>query len=315
MKKYAFGADIGGTTVKLGLFKTTGKLLEIWEIPTRTEEDGKYILSDIATSMKEKIRQKNISETEIEGIGMGVPGPVNEKGEVLGCVNLGWGIFNVEEEMEKLIGLRAKAGNDANVAALGEMWKGGGIGYKDLVMVTLGTGVGGGIILDGHIFCGTHGAAGEIGHISMNDDEWECCGCGNKGCLEQYASANGIVRITKRYLENHKDEETSLRNMESYTSKEIFEEAKKGDQVSLQMVDEVGRLLGKSLAAIACVIDPEVFVLGGGMSKAGDMLLEAIKKYYERYAFHAARNTAFEFATLSNSAGIYGAAKLVIKED
>ena len=313
MKQYAFGADIGGTTVKIGFFKTNGELLDVWEIKTRTIENGAYILSDIAKEIEEKIKEKGIDKTEVEGIGMGVPGPVNEDGQVLGCVNLGWDVFNVEEEMTKLTGLRAKAGNDANVAALGEMWKGGGAGYKNLVMVTLGTGVGGGIILGGKILSGVHGAAGEIGHISMSDDEYECCGCGNKGCLEQYASANGIVKITKRYLEEHKEQESSLRDIESYSSKEIFEEAKKGDEVALCMVDEVGKLLGKSLATIAVVIDPEVFVLGGGMSKAGNMLLEAIKKYYIHYAFHATRNVTFKFATLGNHAGIYGAAKLVIK--
>lgn len=312
MKKYTFGVDIGGTTVKIGLFKTSGELFDVWEIPTRTIENGIYILSDIAKQIEEKITENGIDKMEIEGIGMGVPGPVDENGQVLGCVNLGWDVFNVDEEMTKLTGLKAKAGNDANIAALGEMWKGGGNGYKNLVMVTLGTGVGGGIILNGKILSGVHGAAGEIGHISMSDKEEQCCGCGNKGCLEQYASANGIIKITKRYLEEHTEKESSLRNIKSYTSKEIFEEAKKGDEVSLCMVDEVGKLLGKALASIATVIDPEVFVLGGGMSKAGDMLLEAIKKYYIHYAFHATRNVAFKFATLGNHAGIYGAAKLVI---
>ena len=312
MKKYTFGVDIGGTTVKIGLFKTSGELFDVWEIPTRTIENGIYILSDIAKQIEEKITENGIDKMEIEGIGMGVPGPVDENGQVLGCVNLGWDVFNVDEEMTKLTGLKAKAGNDANIAALGEMWKGGGNGYKNLVMVTLGTGVGGGIILNGKILSGVHGAAGEIGHISMSDKEEQCCGCGNKGCLEQYASANGIIKITKRYLEEHTEKESSLINIKSYTSKEIFEEAKKGDEVALCMVDEVGKLLGKALASIATVIDPEVFVLGGGMSKAGDMLLEAIKKYYIHYAFHATRNVAFKFATLGNHAGIYGAAKLVI---
>ncbi len=267
MKKYTFGVDIGGTTVKIGLFKTSGELFDVWEIPTRTIENGIYILSDIAKQIEEKITENGIDKMEIEGIGMGVPGPVDENGQVLGCVNLGWDVFNVEEEMTKLTGLKAKAGNDTNIAALGEMWKGGGNGYKNLVMVTLGTGVGGGIILNGKILSGVHGAAGEIGHISMSDKEEQCCGCGNKGCLEQYASANGIIKITKRYLGEHTEKESSLRNIKSYTSKEIFEEAKKGDEVALCMVDEVGKLLGKALASIATVIDPEVFVLGGGMSK------------------------------------------------
>ena len=313
MKKYAFGADIGGTTIKLGLFETLGNLIEVWEIPTRIEENGKYILIDIAASIEEKLKEKKISKLDVEGIGMGVPGPVGRDGNVLKCVNLGWGVFNVETEMTTLTGFKAKAGNDANVAALGEMWQGGGKGYSDIVMVTLGTGVGGGVIIGGKILTGINGAAGEIGHIPMKDDEEFACGCGNKGCLEQYASANGIVMITKRYLDAHPEEETTLRDVEKITSKEIFDEAKKGDKVSILMVDEVGRMLGKALAAVACVVNPEAFVIGGGMSKAGDILIDAIKKYYTKYAFHASRETVFKMAELSNSAGIYGAVRLVLE--
>lgn len=313
MKKYAFGADIGGTTVKLGLFETMGNLIETWEIPTRTEENGKSILPDIAEAVEKKLEEKGISRLDVEGIGMGVPGPIGPDGTVLKCVNLGWGVFNVEQEMEQLTGFKAKAGNDANVAALGEMWQGGGKGYQDIVMVTLGTGVGGGVIIGGKILAGNNGAAGEIGHIPMRDDETDVCGCGKKGCLEQYASANGIVRITKRYLSENPDVKTTLKERDQFTSKEIFEEAKKGDKVSLMMVDEVGRLLGKALASIACVVNPEAFVIGGGMSKAGEILLDAIRKHYTEYAFHASRDTVFKQAELSNSAGIYGAVRLVLE--
>lgn len=313
MKTYAFGADIGGTTVKIGLFETLGKLIEVWEIPTRTEENGKYILSDIAEAIEEKMREKAISRLDIEGVGLGVPGPISPDGTVLKCVNLGWGVFNVAQEMTNLTGFKAKAGNDANVAALGEMWQGGGRGYKDIVMVTLGTGVGGGIIINGHILPGINGAAGEIGHIPMKDNEEEFCGCGKKGCLEQYASANGIVRLAKRYFEQNPDAESSLKGMDKYTSKEIFEEAAKGDKAALRLVDEVGILLGKSLASISCVVNPEAFVIGGGMSKAGSMLIDAITKHYTEYAFHASRDTVFKLAELSNSAGIYGAVRLVLE--
>ncbi len=313
MKKYAFGADIGGTTIKIGLFETMGELIEVWEIPTRTEENGKYILTDIVDAIEEKMKDKDISKLDVEGVGMGVPGPIDPDGSVLKCVNLGWGIFNVEQEMANLTGLKAKAGNDANVAALGEMWQGGGRGYEDIVMVTLGTGVGGGIIIGGHILPGVNGAAGEIGHIPMKDNEEECCGCGKKGCLEQYASANGIVRMTRKYLEGNPDIASSLRNLEKCTSREIFEEAGKGDKVALRMVDEVGVLLGRALAAISCVVNPEAFVIGGGMSKAGDILINAITKHYTEYAFHASRNTVFKLAELSNSAGIYGAVRLVLE--
>lgn len=313
MNQYAFGADIGGTTVKLGLFKTQGELIEAWEIPTKTKDGGKDILSDIAGEIAKKIEEKDFSSLDVEGIGMGVPGPVSPEGNVLKCVNLGWGIFNVEQEMRKLTGLKSKAGNDANVAALGEMWRGGGCGYKNIVMVTLGTGVGGGIIIDGHMLPGINGAAGEIGHIPMRDGEEARCGCGKRGCLEQYVSANGIVRIMKKYLEENLDIYSTLREMKTYTSKEIFEEAGKGDKAALHITDEVGRMLGKALAGVACVVNPEVFVIGGGMSKAGDILLNLIKKYYMEYAFHAERNTTFKLAMLSNNAGIYGAARLVLE--
>ena len=313
MKKYAFGVDIGGTTVKMGLFETMGTLLDTWEIPTRKQENGRYILPDIADAVESKMEEKKISRLDIEGIGMGVPGPVSPDGTVLKCVNLGWGVFNVEEELNRLTGFKVKAGNDANVAALGEMWQGGGKGYRNLVMVTLGTGVGGGVIIDGKILPGTTGAAGEIGHIPMRDDETETCGCGMKGCLEQYASATGIVRLTRRYLEAHKDEHVFTMLKDNYTAKDIFDAAKLGDKIALAMVDEVGIMLGKALAATACVVNPEAFVIGGGMAKAGEILLNAIHKYYTEYAFHAARDVVFKEAELSNNAGIYGGVRLVLE--
>ena len=305
--------NIGGTTVKMGLFETLGTLLDTWEIPTRKQENGRYILPDIADAVDKKMEEKGISRLDVEGIGMGVPGPVSPDGTVLKCVNLGWGVFNVEQEMNRLTGFKVKAGNDANVAALGEMWQGGGKGYKNLVMVTLGTGVGGGVIIDEKILPGAVGAAGEIGHIPMRDDETETCGCGKKGCLEQYASATGIVRLTRRYLEAHKNENVQTMLKEDSTAKDIFDAAKLGDKVALAMVDEVGLLLGKALAAISCVVNPEAFVIGGGMAKAGEILLNVIRKYYTEYAFHAARDTVFKEAELSNNAGIYGGVRLVLE--
>lgn len=311
MKSYIFGVDIGGTTVKMGLFRMNGAVEEIWEIPTRTEENGKYILSDIAASAKEKIKEKNLSKEEITGMGVGVPGPVGSDGTVYRCVNLGWDILNVNEELHKLTGLRIQTGNDANVAALGEMWKGGGSGCKNVVMMTLGTGVGGGIVVDGKILAGTNGAAGEIGHLPMEEQEALCCGCGKRGCLEQYASANGIVLLAERYLKNT-EQESSLRQMTQITSKEIFDEAKKGDAGALAIVEETGRYLGKAAAMIACVVNPDVFVLGGGMSKAGKLLFDTVEKYYKKYAFHAAKDTPFKEAVLGNHAGIYGGACMIL---
>ncbi len=313
MKTYAFGVDIGGTTIKMGLFTTNGDLLDAWEIPTRTESEGSYILPDIAEAVEHKLEERDISKLDVEGIGIGVPGPVGPDGTVFKCVNLGWDVFNVERRLQSLTGMKAKAGNDANVAALGEMWQGGGKGYQSIVMVTLGTGVGGGVIINGKILAGINGAAGELGHMSMFDDDPEPCGCGKRGCLEQYTSANGIVRITKRYFASHPKSKSSLNEMEKFTAKEIFDEAKKGDEVALKMVDQVGNLLGKALANTACVVNPEAFVIGGGMSKAGPILIEAIRKEFKRYAFHASRETEFKLAELGNNAGIYGGVRMVLE--
>ena len=313
LKAFAFGVDIGGTTIKMGLFTTSGDLLDAWEIPTRTESGGSNILPDIAEAIEQKLAERDIPKSDVQGVGIGVPGPVGPDGTVFKCVNLGWGIFNVEHRLSSLTDLNVRAGNDANVAALGEMWQGGGKGYENLVMVTLGTGIGGAVILGGKILAGANGAAGEIGHFPVSDDENEYCGCGKKGCLEQYTSANGIVRITKRYLAAHPEATTSLKDVEKYTSKEIFDEAKKGDTVALQMVDEVGKLLGKGLATTACVVNPDVFVIGGGMAKAGEILLESIRKHFRNYAFHASRETEFKAAELSNNAGIYGGVRMVLE--
>ena len=313
MKKYAYGVDIGGTTVKIGFFETTGKLVDTWEIPTRTENDGELILPDIAESIKENNEKNSITTDDIEGIGMGVPGPVKDDGTVLKCVNLGWGVFNVEKALSVICGgVKVKAGNDANVAALGEMWQGGGKGYVDVVMITLGTGVGGGIIRGGKIVAGTNGAAGEIGHIPMIDDESECCGCGKKGCLEQYASANGLVNVAEKYIAAHRTVETELDLNAGFTAKDVCDAAKAGDKAGLAAVEESMRLLGKAMAAVSCVIDPQVFVVGGGLSKAGNIIIDTASKYYKEYAFHASRETEIKLATLGNAAGMYGGVKMVI---
>lgn len=313
MKKYAYGVDIGGTTVKIGFFETTGKLVDTWEIPTRTENDGELILPDIAESIKENNEKNSITTDDIEGIGMGVPGPVKDDGTVLKCVNLGWGVFNVEKALSVICGgVKVKAGNDANVAALGEMWQGGGKGYEDVVMITLGTGVGGGIIRGGKIVAGTNGAAGEIGHMPMVDDESECCGCGKKGCLEQYASANGLVNVAEKYIAAHRNVETELDLNAGFTAKDVCDAAKAGDKAGLAAVEESMRLLGKAMAAVSCVIDPQVFVVGGGLSKAGNIIIDTASKYYKEYAFHASRETEIKLATLGNAAGMYGGVKMVI---
>lgn len=313
MKKYAFGVDIGGTTIKMGFFETSGNMLDKWEIKTNTENNGASILEDVARAVDNKLAQESISKNDVQGIGIGVPGPVMADGTVNKCVNLGWGVFNVAEQLQNLSGLSVKVGNDANVAALGEMWQGGGKGFTDVVMVTLGTGVGGGIIIGGKMVSGATGAGGEIGHVMVNEDEIELCGCGKCGCLEQYASATGIVRIAKRKLATT-NAETSLRNFDELTAKDVFDEAKAGDAVAVGLVDEVGKILGTALANIACVVNPQAFVIGGGVSKAGKILTDNIEKYYVERTFHACRGAKFELASLGNDAGMYGCVRMLIED-
>lgn len=312
MKRYGFGVDIGGTTCKLGLFETTGALLDKWEIPTNTANEGASILDDVAASVEAKMKEKGIDKSDVAGVGVGVPGPVDNAGVVHKCVNLGWGQFNVEEALSEKCGMKVKAGNDANVAALGEMWQGGGKGHSNVVMITLGTGVGGGIIIDGKVVAGSHGAGGEIGHIMMDENETDACGCGKKGCLEQYASATGIVRMTKKLLEAD-DRASSLRQFADVTAKDIFDEAKAGDVLALEAVDALGKMLGTAMANIACVADPEVFVIGGGVSRAGDILTDVIKKYFTERAFHACRSTEIALASLGNDAGMYGCVQMLLE--
>ena len=310
MKKYAFGVDIGGTTIKMGFFETTGVLLEKWEIPTRTQNGGENILPDIAKSILNTMDEKGISKEDVIGVGIGVPGPVDGNGVVYKAVNLGWGVFNIAETLTGLLGIPAKAGNDANVAALGEMWKGGGQGYRSLVAVTLGTGIGGGVIIDGKLLTGYKGAGGEIGHVHIMDDEPEACGCGGHGCLEQYGSATGVVRLANRILAAT-EEDSVLRNGD-VSAKSVFDAVKAGDKVAIQIATQFGEILGKGLAIIASVLNPEIFVIGGGVSKAGEILFEYIKPAYQKYVFPGSAETEFALATLGNDAGIYGAAKLVL---
>lgn len=314
MKPYAFGIDIGGTTVKMGFFNTDGTFVRNWEIPTRKEGNGEMILPDIARAIKKELADQNVSLDDVEGVGVGVPGPVLPDGTVNGCVNLGWGVVDVGGQLSAMLGdIPVEVGNDANVAALGEQWRGGGKGHENVVVVTLGTGVGGGIIINGKILPGAHGAAGEIGHMQMRKNETEVCNCGKKGCLEQYASATGIVRMCGKKLAKS-EKASALRNIENPSSKDIFDAAKTGDELSLELVDELGTMLGDALAHITAVVDPECVVIGGGVSKAGQILLDAVKKHYTPAAFHACRETEFKLAVLGNRAGMYGAVRMVINK-
>ena len=309
--KYGFGIDLGGTTVKLGLFNENADLLHKWEIPTDTSDNGKNILPDIAEAIVKEMEAQGIAKSDVLGAGIGVPGPVSGQRIVNNCINLGWGVVDLQASLGALLGMTVKAGNDANVAALGESWQGGGKGYSSMVFVTLGTGIGGGIVLDGKILEGAHGAAGEVGHVTLDRNETEPCGCGKFGCAEEYGSATGIVRIARRYLASH-DTPSPLRDLEVITARDVFDHAKAGDQAALGIVDRVYDDLGVFLAGICCIIDPEVVVIGGGVSNAGPILLDGIRPYFTKYMFHTGRNIPFALATLGNDAGIYGAVKMIL---
>jgi len=311
--QYGFGVDIGGTTVKIALFDITGNLLDKWEIPSVTENEGAAILPDTAASIKEYMRGHDLQAQNIIGIGVGVPGPVDNAGVVNECQNLGWGVFNVRETLEKLTGFPVRVGNDANVAALGECWKGGGSGCANLVMATFGTGVGGGIIIDGKPINGAHGAAGEIGHMVLDARETEYCNCGKRGCTEQYCPATGVVRLAKRYLAAQ-DCPSSLRALEKITAKDVFDAAKAGDAAAKEILEQVYDYMGQFLGSLCAVIDPEVVVMGGGMSRAGQQLVDGAARYFPRYAFPATKTVRFTLATLGNDAGAVGAFKLVLDE-
>ncbi len=309
--KYGFGIDLGGTTVKLAYFEQTGTMLDKWEIPTVTRDSGSQILPDIASSVRCYLDTYGIPDDAILGLGIGVPGPVSSRGIVNRCVNLGWGVFNIAETLQALTGFPVKAGNDANVAALGEFWKGGGQGWDSMVCVTLGTGVGGGIVIEGRLLHGAHGSGAEIGHLVLNRDEPEACTCGKHGCVEQYCSATGIVRVARRYLAAT-GAPRDRRDRAELSCKDIFDAGKAGDPAALAILDQVYRYLGEALANVCSTVDPEVVVIGGGVSKAGQMLLDGIEPYFHQNVFHAASQVRFALAALGNDAGAYGAFKLAL---
>lgn len=314
MKEYAFGIDLGGTTAKIGLFTTTGDLLEKWEVPTDTSDQGARILPNLAAAVQDKMAQRSLSPDQIEGVGLGVPGPVQDSSVVaIVCANLGgWGDCDAGAQLSQLLGgLRVQVGNDANVAALGEIWMGAAKGCRSAVMVTLGTGVGGGVVTDGKLIEGAHGAGGEIGHITVNPQETAQCGCGKHGCLEQYSSATGVVRCMNKLLEQNPDVPCTLRGRD-FAAKDVFDAARSGDKLAQQEVEDMTLTLALALGNIAAITDPEMFLVGGGVARAGDVLLEPLNRHYQANAFLSCRNTPIRLASLGNDAGIYGAVRLIV---
>ena len=308
--KIGFGVDLGGTTVKIASFHESGTMIDKWEIPTVKENSGKQILPDIASALLSYVAEKQIPKENVLGVGMGVPGSVLVDGTVNKCDNLGWGVCNPEQALGSLTGFRVVAQNDANIAALGEYAKGSGAKYKNILMVTLGTGVGGGIVLNGKALCGAHGAAGEIGHMVLHPEETETCGCGKKGCVEQYCSATGIVRMTKKYL-SQTHVPSVLRDTENLTCKDVFDAAQAEDGAAKAVLEQIYDDMAVFIANICNVLNPEAVVIGGGVSKAGQPLLDGIQKHFGKYVYHAALPVEFSLASLGNDAGVYGAFQLI----
>lgn len=311
--KYCFGVDIGGTFVKIGLFTVEGKLLDKWQIKTRREDNSSHILPDIADAISNKIEEKEICKEDIVGVGFGTPGPVTEDGVAVCPANLDWKNKPVAKELSELTGFPCHGGNDVNVAGLGELWCGGAKGYKNAVVVPIGTGIGAAIICNGKVITGATGAAGEVGHIHVDDDIKEPCGCGAVGCVEQFSSATGLVRMAEKML-IETDKQSMIRDMDEITAKAVIDAAKAGDQAADEIFDKFCDYLGYSLAATAAVIDPEIFIIGGGVSKAGQILVDRVQGYFKKYVWPGRRNISFALATLGNDAGIYGAAYTILNK-
>lgn len=313
--KWLIGVDLGGTTTKLAFINYYGEIIHKWEILTDNSEEGKNITINIAKAIDSKLEELDLTKDKIIGIGMGAPGPVNlATGVVYNTVNLGWkDNYPLKDLLEVETSLPVIIDNDANCAALGEMWKGAGNGAKDLVCVTLGTGVGGGVIANGDIVQGVSGAAGEIGHITSVASGGAQCNCGKTGCLETIASATGIVRQAMEKLQLGSTGELAGLYIVNgqITAKDVFDTARVGDETSLTVIGETSLHLGLALANIANTLNPEKIVLGGGVSKAGDILLNPVAENFGKFAFPRVKeSTVIDIATLGNDAGVIGAAWL-----
>ncbi|MEH7178744.1 ROK family glucokinase [Neobacillus vireti] len=316
-EKWIVGVDLGGTTIKLAFINMNGEILHKWEIPTDNSNEGQNITRNIANTINQKLEQLKEQKSKLVGLGMGAPGPVDyNTGIIRNVVNLGWkDNFPLQESLQTLTELPVAIENDANCAALGEMWNGAGKGTSDLVCVTLGTGVGGGVIANGNIVRGISGAAGEIGHITSIPVGGAPCNCGKTGCLETIASATGIVRLAEIELSNAgaKGQLAKIhQDNGKVTAKDVFDCARVQDELATKILDEVALHLGFALANIANTLNPELIVLGGGVSRAGDILLNKVKENFSQYAFTSVReSTNLALATLGNDAGAIGAAWLI----
>lgn len=320
MGKKLIGIDLGGTTIKFAILTEEGEVQNKWAIQTNILDDGIHIVDDIIESINHHIDLYQLDKDEIIGIGMGSPGGVDiENGTVTGAYNLNWdGTVLLKEPIERETGLKFAIDNDANVAALGERWRGAGGNEDNVVLVTLGTGVGGGIIMEGQLLHGTAGGAGEIGHITIDtSDEAFDCTCGKKGCLETVASATGVVRLAHLLSEQYAGQshlKEKIDNGDDVTAKDVYDAAKEGDKFAMMVTDRVHRDLGLAVANIGNMLNPSTIVIGGGVSAAGNYLLEGVRQYFEQNTFPLVRETTkIKLAELGNDAGIIGAASLALK--
>lgn len=309
--KYAFGVDIGGERIRLSYLDETGRLLEKWTVETPRGQGTNQMLSVIAEQIEAYMSENGIFEDNVAGIGVGIPGPVNSSGTVNKCVNLGWGMFNIDRALSGLTGLNVVATNIANAAALGECWMGSGRHCANLFYVSVNTGVGGAIIANGHLISGAHGGGGEIGHMIVNRQETESCTCGNKGCLEQYCSPSGIVRVAKRHLAAGASL-SPLRLKRNLTHEDVFAAAAKGDKAAKEILEKVYTYAGEMIANVCAVTNPDTVILGGQLTRFGRPVLEGIARQFQKYVFHANREVRFELATLGEDGALYGAARLAL---
>lgn len=319
MSKKIIGIDLGGTSVKFAILTQEGEVQEKWSIKTNILDEGSHIVDDMIEFINHRLRLLGLGAEDFIGIGMGSPGVVDrEKGTVIGAYNLNWKTLQpVKEKIEKATGISFFIDNDANVAALGERWKGAGENQPDVVFMTLGTGVGGGIVAEGKLLHGVAGAAGELGHITVDFDQPILCTCGKKGCLETVASATGIVNLTRRYADEYAGDaelKQLIDNGEDVNAKIVFDLAKAGDELALIVYRNFARYLGIACANIGSILNPSTIVIGGGVSAAGEFLLDGVRKFYEENSFPQVRtSTKLALATLGNDAGVIGAASLVLQ--
>ena len=319
MSKKIIGIDLGGTSVKLAILTTEGEIQEKWSIKTNILDEGSHIVPDIIDSIKHRFETYGLTKEDFLGVGMGSPGVVDsEAGTVIGAYNLNWKTLQlVKDQFESALGLPFFIDNDANVAALGEQWVGAGNNNPNVVFMTLGTGVGGGVIAAGNLIRGVKGAGGELGHITVDFDAPFACTCGKKGCLETVASATGIVNLTRRYAEEYAGD-AKLKQLiddgEEVTAKDVFDLAKDGDDLALIVYRHFSNYLGIACANIAAVLNPAYIVLGGGVSAAGEFLLDGVRNVFADNSFPQIKeSTQIVLATRGNDAGVLGAASLLLK--